>query len=142
MKSINRVELAGVVGTSRLLSGGNNVGISLSVATEINRKQNDGTYVAETTWHDVTAWKAYGICDPNTISKGTKVYVSGRLNKRKYTDKDGRDVWTTEVVADRLFVIDDPKPEQANQSGGTATQRTTAPAPSGIPGDIPDEAMF
>jgi single-strand DNA-binding protein len=79
----------------------NNVSVtSFSLATTNSYRSKDGNWVNETTWHNVVA---YGLSDffKDSLKKGKKFYVEGRLTKRDYTDKDGIKRYVTEVVADR-----------------------------------------
>ena len=100
--SLNKIQLIGNLGgdaENRFTT--NNVSVtSFSVATTNSYRSKDGNWVNETTWHNVVA---YGLSDffKDSLKKGRKFYVEGRLTKRDYTDKEGIKRYVTEVVADR-----------------------------------------
>ena len=73
-----------------------------SVAT--NRRWKDqasGEWKEETNWTNVVLWRQENL--GQYLTKGKQVYVEGRLQTRSYDDKDGRKVWTTEVIADNVI---------------------------------------
>ncbi|MFH1197675.1 MAG: single-stranded DNA-binding protein [bacterium] len=98
--SLNKITLIGNLGNdaeTRFTT--NNVSVtSFSLATTHSYKGKDGNWVNETTWHNVVA---FSLPDwyKESLKKGKKFYVEGRLSKRDYTDKDGIKRYVTEVVA-------------------------------------------
>ncbi len=90
---------------------------SLNVATTHGVKQNDGTWQDVTEWHRITVWGNQADLCKRFLSKGSKVYIEGRLQTRKWQDKTGNDRYTTEIVA-RDIVFLDPK-----QSGGQGSNQ-------------------
>ena len=107
-KSLNRVTLLGNLGRdaeTRSTAGGTAVA-NFSVATERRWKDKaSGEWKSETDWHAVVLWNAENI--GKYLTKGVKVYIEGRLQTRSY-EKDGRTVYTTEVVADNLILLGAP----------------------------------
>ena len=74
---------------------------NLSVATNERVKQ-DGEWTDHTEWHRVTVFgKQAEVCG-KFLAKGSKVTIQGKLRTRKFADKDGRDKWTTEILADNV----------------------------------------
>lgn len=72
---------------------------NLNVATSMRWKDSSGQQQEKTEWHRVIVWdKAAEFCG-NYLQKGSKVYVEGRLETRKWTDQQGADRYTTEIVA-------------------------------------------
>ena len=61
----------------------------------------------DNTWHNVSAWEGRDIVDPDLIRKGTKVHVIGRLRAQNYTDKDGQERDTFEVLATKVELLED-----------------------------------
>lgn len=106
MSSLNAVHLIGRVGqnpNSRTTAGGTEV-CSLSLATSEKLKRNGKTEEI-TTWHDVIFYgKLAGVCS-QFVTKGSLLYVNGRINKRKWQDKDGNDRYTTEIIGDKLVML-------------------------------------
>ena len=107
MASVNKVILLGNLGRDpevRYTAGGNAVA-NLSLATTEKWKDKDGNKQEKTEWHRVTLWGRQAELAGEYLSKGSSVYIEGRLETRKYTDKDGVEKYTTEVVADRMQFV-------------------------------------
>lgn len=108
MSSVNRVTLLGNVGKEpevRYSSNGDAIA-TFSIAT--SQKWTDkatGERKEQTEWHRVTAFKRLAEVVKDYVSKGSKVYVEGSLNTRKWTDKDGIERYTTEVRANELVLL-------------------------------------
>ncbi len=101
--SLNRIMLIGNLGKdaeTRFTANNNSVS-SFSLATSYGYKGKDGNWVNETTWHNVVAWNLSDFFK-DSLKKGKKIYVEGRLQKRDYTDKDGIKRFVTEVVSERI----------------------------------------
>lgn len=110
MKSIvyiNRLELQGKIGTSRVSVIGQTKFVNFSMFTESVVKTNDGITYNEITWHNVCAFEANGI-DPKifTAEKNTPVNIVGRIRTQKYTGADGTEKIFTEVVASSIKVLE------------------------------------
>jgi len=75
---------------------------NLRIATSERTKDRDGNWTDHTEWHSVTCFGRTAENVGRFLSKGRQVYIEGRLRTRKWTDKDGRDRWSTEVIADRV----------------------------------------
>lgn len=102
---VNKVILIGNLGVApelRHTQNGTPVA-SLRLATSRRRKdQQTGEWIDETEWHRVTVWgKSAEFCN-NYLTKGSRVYVEGRLQTRKWQDQNGLDRYTTEVVSENL----------------------------------------
>lgn len=103
MESINRIELQGVVGNSRITQVGTSTVARFSMATN-EVFSNSGHIREETTWHSVTAWSGKGVPDLTKIVKGTHVHVVGRLRQSRYV-AHGEDRIFYEVIASRITII-------------------------------------
>ena len=95
MEQLNRIELRGAVGSVRLQTFSEARVARFTLATNYAYKDKNGEAVIETSWHNVVA------------SKGSKVYVQGRLRYQKYTGSDGVERLATDIVASRLVILDD-----------------------------------
>ena len=99
--SVNRVILVGHLGKDpevRRFQNGGQV-VSFSLATSSHFKDRDGNRQEATEWHRVSIFnEALGDVAEKYLRKGSAVYVEGRLETRKWQDKDGQDRYTTEVV--------------------------------------------
>jgi single-strand DNA-binding protein len=67
------------------------------------KDQQTGEWKEETEWHRIVLWRQENLA--NYLTKGKQVYVEGRLQTRSYDDKDGKKVYTTEVVVDDLILL-------------------------------------
>ena len=135
--SLNRIMLIGNLGSDaehRFTT--NNVSVtSFSIATTNSYKGKDGNWVNETTWHDVVA---FGLSDffKDSLKKGTKWYVEGRITKEEYTDKDGIKRYPVKIIADKyngLIPLGDSKPD----SHITNNESKPEPATDEPDGDLP-----
>ena len=89
---------------------------NFSIATNERRKDRDGNWGDHTEWHKVVCWGKTAENVAKYCRKGKQVYVEGRLQTRKWQDKEGNDKYTTEVVADQVrFLSDRASAEQPNQ---------------------------
>lgn len=126
MKSVNRVELKGVIGQdARINTAGSSRVANFSLATEFLWVDKDGNKMKDTDWHNIVAWEVFGIADFSKLVKGARVSVVGRLRTRNYADKQGNQRYVTEVVADELDVIDE-QPRQAKAQPQLATAQKPA----------------
>lgn len=101
---INRVTLVGNLGQdpeTRSTPSGQSVA-QLRVATTSTYKDREGNRQEATEWHTVVVWGKQAEACGKYLTKGRQVYVEGRLATRKWTDKDGKDRYTTEVVAETV----------------------------------------
>lgn len=98
---INKVILVGNLGRDpevRQTQGGGSV-CTLSVATAERQKDRDGNWTDHTEWHRVVVFGQAADACAKFLVKGRQVYVEGKLRTNKWTDKDGQDRYTTEVIA-------------------------------------------
>jgi single-strand DNA-binding protein len=108
MASINKVILIGNLGRDpevRYTPNGNAV-CNISLATTRNWKdKTSGDKVEETEWHRVVFYDRLAEIAGEYLKKGKSVYIEGRLKTRKWTDKDGVDKYTTEVIAQEMTML-------------------------------------
>lgn len=101
---INKVILVGNLGKDpevRHLEN-NNMVAHFPVATNESRKDKSGQWVQHTEWHDITAWGALAERAAQYLHKGSLVFIEGRISHRKWQDKEGRDRYSTEVIANTI----------------------------------------
>ena len=101
---VNKVILVGNLGkdpATRSTPNGQEVA-TLTVATSEKFKGKDGELQERTEWHTVVVWGKQAESCGKYLSKGRQVYVEGRLATRKWTDKEGAERYTTEVVAENV----------------------------------------
>jgi single-strand DNA-binding protein len=126
----NKVVLIGNLGKdpeSKTLEGGTVVS-RCTVATSENYKDKDGEWKTLTEWHNVVIWKKL----PESIKKGSMVFVEGSVKTRSYKDKDGVDKYTTEINAQILRGLEkapaSKAPGAAPIEGAAPPQTESAPA--------------
>lgn len=112
MEQLNKIELRGVIGSVRTQSSGETKMARLTLVTNYAYKDKDGAAIIDSSWHNVVAWEGKYISDLDKIARGSKVYVIGRLRYNKYSGVDGVERIATEIVANRLSLIDDAEPLQ------------------------------
>ena len=101
---VNKVILVGNLGKdpqTRSTPNGQEVA-TLTVATSEKFKGKDGELQERTEWHTVVVWGKQAESCGKYLTKGRQVYVEGRLATRKWTDKEGAERYTTEVVAENV----------------------------------------
>lgn len=144
---LNQVELIGNLGRDpevRQTNSGNPVA-NLSIATtEKWTDKNTGQKQERTEWHRVTLWGPLATIAGQYLRKGSKCYIRGQLQTRKWQDQQGQDRYTTEVVCqgfDGKMVMLDPPPQnqgqqQPNQHAGQQPQNygNQGGQPQGQPG--------
>lgn len=102
--TVNKVILIGNLGQDpevRSTAGGTQVA-SLRIATSERRKDKGGEWADHTEWHSVVAFGRTAENIGRYCKKGKQIFVEGRLQTRKWQDKEGNDRWSTEVVADNV----------------------------------------
>jgi len=107
MASVNKVILLGNLGRdpeTRYTTGGDAV-TNLNIATSEQWKDKSGEKQERTEWHRVVLFGRQAEVAGEYLKKGRSVYIEGRLQTRKYTDKDGVEKYSTEIVADRMQLI-------------------------------------
>lgn len=150
--SVNKVIIIGHLGRDpevRRTTAGDPVA-SLSVATsESWRDKRSGDRVEKTEWHRVVIWNEHlAKVAEQFLRKGSKVYLEGQLATRKWTDRDGQEKYTTEIVLNRfrgeLQLLDNKYeggsrgPAQADDSDhGHSGEATTSFERSDLDDEIP-----
>lgn len=86
-----------------------------SVAVNDRRKSKDGEAQDNTTWFRVVAWQKLAETCSSYLKKGNKVYIEGRLDIRKYQDKNGIDRTSVEIVASDLEFLT-PRSQSSNNT--------------------------
>lgn len=165
MAGVNKVILVGNLGAdpeARSLSNGGEV-VNLRVATSETWKDRDGNRQERTEWHQVVIWNEnLGRVAKSYLKKGSKVYLEGQLQTRKWQDQSGNDRYSTEVVLQRFrgeLVLLDPREGGgqgggyggANQdfggsgggfSGSGGQQQQSRPQPAAFDNDLDDDVPF
>ncbi|CAG0998580.1 Single-stranded DNA-binding protein [Burkholderiales bacterium] len=107
MASVNKVILLGNLGRdpeTRYTTGGDAV-TNLRIATTETWKDKSGEKQEKTEWHSVVLFGRQAEIAGEYLKKGRSVYIEGRLQTRKYTDKEGVEKYSTEIVGDRMQLL-------------------------------------
>ena len=107
MGSVNKVILVGNLGRDaelRYTPGGAPVA-TLNMATTEVWNDKGGQKQEKTEWHRVVLWGKTAESLNEYLTKGKQIYVEGRLQTRKWTDKDGHEKYTTEIRGDRVVLL-------------------------------------
>ncbi len=147
-RSVNKVILIGHLGrdAETAYTASQTAVTKFSVATNRRWKdQQTGEWKEETDWTRVTLWKGENIAP--YLTKGTQVYVEGRLQTRSYDDKDGKKVWATDVIAEQVILLggrgqSGGPPDEAQEPAMRSAPRSrpaAAPAPSPTDDGVTDD---
>jgi len=135
MASVNKVILIGNLGRdaeTKFTPSGTSV-TNFSLATTRRWKdQQSGEWKEQTQWHRIVYWRAENVA--NYLLKGKQVYVEGRMETRSYDDKDGKKVYTTEVICEHLVLLG------GRQDGGSAPAEDYSQQPVSMPRSAPRPA--
>jgi single-strand DNA-binding protein len=120
MASVNKVILLGNLGRdpeTRYTTGGDAV-TNLRIATTEQWKDKSGEKQEKTEWHSVVLFGRQAEVAGEYLKKGRSVYIEGRLQTRKWTDKEGVEKYSTEIVADRMQLIGGAREGGGGGGGG------------------------
>ena len=156
MAGVNKVILVGNLGQdpeARSLNSGGEV-VNLNVATSENWKDKDGNRQERTEWHKVVIFNEnLGRVAKQYLRKGSKVYLEGQIQTRKWQDNSGQDRYTTEIVLQRyrgeLVLLDrreggssfSDEYEAADSSGTSSAAKQSRPQPA-FDSDLDDDVPF
>jgi single-strand DNA-binding protein len=148
-RGVNKAILIGNLGNDPDIrytaSGAAVANISLATAESWKDKET-GEKQERTEWHRVVFFGRLAEIVGEYLHKGSQIYVEGRLQTRKWQDKEGKDRYTTEIVANEMQMLGSRSGGATNfeQSPPPAKEEVTAPATSGGPpkDDFDDDIPF
>ena len=116
---VNKVMLIGNLGQDPEVrtTGGGTAVANLRIATSSRRKDDTGNWTDHTEWHTVVCFGKTAENCGRFLSKGRQIFIEGRLQTRKWQDRDGNDKWSTEVVAHEVKFLGG-RPEGTNSYSG------------------------
>ena len=127
-RGINKVIIVGNLGAdpdSRAMPSGNAV-TNISVATsESWNDRETGEKQEKTEWHRVVFFNRLAEIAAQYLKKGSQVYVEGKLQTRKWEDKEGNERWTTEVVANQMQMLGDRMSNDMSNDNASSSQSTS-----------------
>lgn len=127
MASVNKVILIGNLGREpEIRYTASSLAIcNISIATTRRGKDSNGDKTEETEWTRVVAFERLAEIIGEYVKKGDPIYIEGRLRTRKWQDKEGKDQYTTEVVAEQMQMLGS-RTEGGGTSRGSNTERPAA----------------
>lgn len=105
--SVNKVILVGRLGKdpeTRYMTSGEAV-TNATLATSENWKDKNGEKQEKTEWHNLVFYRRLAEIAGEYLKKGSQIYVEGKLQTRKWQDKEGRDRYTTEIVVNEMTML-------------------------------------
>lgn len=134
-RGVNKAVILGNVGDDpsiRYMQNGKAVA-NFTVATSESWKDQQGQKQERTEWHRCTAYDKLAEIIGEYVKKGSKLYLEGKLQTRKWQDQQGQDRYTTEIIVSEMQMLDSkPQGQQQAQQGGwgqQAPQRQQQQAP-------------
>lgn len=133
MRGINKVIIVGQLGKDpevKYMPNGDAV-CNFSVATSESWKdKNTGEQVEKTEWHRVTVFKSQAENAGKYLKKGSKVYVEGKIQTRKYQAADGTDRYSTDILARDIQYLDSRSTENTAPQSAPAQSAPAQQAPA------------
>lgn len=132
--SVNKVILIGNLGKDpevRYTPTGLAVATITIATSEVWKDKQSGENQERTEWHRIVLYQRLAEITGEYLRKGSKIYIEGRLQTRKWQDKNtGQDRYTTEIIADSLQMLDGKNNQASNDS--PSYEKTTSPAAHSI----------
>lgn len=145
MASVNRVTLIGNIGKdpeTRYMSNGDAV-TNITLATTDAWKDKNGEKQEKTEWHSIVFYRKLAEIAGEYLKKGRSVYIEGRLETRKWTDKQGIERYTTQIIADDMKMLGNrPAGDQQQSSQSTPTTASAGATQSSGFDDMDDDIPF
>ena len=161
MASVNKVIIVGNLGRdpeTRYMPNGEAVTNIAVATTESWKDKNSGEKKELTEWHRITFYRKLAEIAGQYLKKGSQVYIEGRLQTRKWTDKENVERYTTEIIADTMQMLgsrqgmgggnapsmddDYSSAPPARQSSGGGASRPAASTPAPNFSDMDDDIPF
>ncbi|MBC8208098.1 MAG: single-stranded DNA-binding protein [Desulfobulbaceae bacterium] len=116
---------------------------TFNVATTERWKGKDGEMQESTEWHRIVAWQKLAEICGEYLHKGSKVYIEGKIQTRKWQDQSGNEKYTTEIVAREMKMLS-PRGTSGgdNFGGGGGGNQFPQEPPSGMMGGTGDDVPF
>lgn len=147
MGSLNRATLCGNISTEPKITTMQNTGNKCAqftlATTEAAYTLNNGTQVPEKTeWHNIVAWGGLATITERFLQKGAQVLVEGKIRTRKYTDKNQKERYTTEIVAEDIVLLRGNMKDQQPAATPAPQPQATAVVPASGAEEKKDDLPF
>ncbi len=137
--SVNKVILIGNLGRDPEVrasqSGGKVANITVATSESWNNKQT-GQREEKTEWHKLVMFNTTAEIAEKYLKKGSKIFVEGKLQTRKWTDKENQERYTTEVVVDNFTMLDSKRDGEGGGYGGGGGNYDQTPRDNGGGGNF------
>ncbi|MFP4369247.1 MAG: single-stranded DNA-binding protein [Candidatus Kapaibacterium sp.] len=142
-KSLNRAQFIGNLGHDpelRTTPQGTSV-CTIRIATTETFRDQSGELRENTDWHSIVLWDKLANIAAEYLSKGSRVYVEGRIKNRSYEDKEGVTRYVTEMVCNNMIMLDGGRGGSSGSPGAgqQARDNSTGTYSGGNESQIPDE---
>ncbi|MDX5151100.1 MAG: single-stranded DNA-binding protein [Acidiferrobacterales bacterium] len=141
-RGVNKVILVGHLGKDpdvRYAPSGQAIANITLATSEQWKDKNTGEKQERTEWHRVVFFSRLAEIAGEYLKKGSQVYIEGRLQTRKWQDKDGNDRWTTEIVANDMQMLGSRGAGGGDSFNQDASYGQPEPAAAGSGGGAPDD---
>jgi single-strand DNA-binding protein len=128
MAGVNKVILVGNLGKDpemRRLDGGV-ARVGFSLATTEYYRDKDGNRIEQTEWHNIVMWRTIAESAERILKKGYTIYLEGKIQTRKWQDKEGQQRTTTDIVAETFQLIRKSDGASSSPPAGGGNQPTPA----------------
>ena len=142
-RGINKVILIGNLGKDpevRYMANGGAVCNVTLATTESWKDKQSGEQKDKTEWHNIVFYRRLAEIAGEYLRKGSQIYVEGRLQTRKWQDKNGNDRYTTEIIANEMQMLGSARGGGADFGASSSSQ--AAPAPASAMDDFDDDIPF
>lgn len=143
MASVNKAIIVGNLGKDpevKFLTNGDAV-CSFSIATTDSWKDKEGQKQEKTEWHNIVMYRKLAEIAGEYLKKGSPIYVEGSLQTRKWTNKEGQERYTTEIVANSMQMLGGKPQEKQQTQQEPQEDKYEAPKPS-VEGDDSEDIPF
>ena len=141
-RGVNKVILIGNLGADpevKYMPNGNAVANVTVATTESWKDKQSGEQKDKTEWHRVVFFRRLAEIAGEYLKKGSQIYIEGKLQTRKWQDKNGNDRYTTEIIANEMQML-------GGRGGGSSdfapTSSAAAPAASAVTEEFDDDIPF
>ncbi len=149
--SVNKVILVGRLGKdpeTRYMTNGEAV-TNVTLATSENWKDKSGEKQERTEWHNLVFYRRLAEIAGEYLKKGAQIYVEGKIQTRKWQDKEGKDRYTTEIIVNEMQMLGSKSGGAGSfevvdrpASGGASSAPRPAPASKGNFDNFDDDIPF
>jgi single-strand DNA-binding protein len=146
-RGVNKVILVGNLGADpevKYMPNGNAVANATLATSESWKDKQSGENKEKTEWHRVVFFRRLAEIAGEYLKKGSQVYIEGKLQTRKWQDKNGNDRYTTEIVANEMQMLGGRGGGggSADFGGASASRSAPAAAPAATADDFDDDIPF